>query len=68
MTAGGIGCFTFDDYAKALKSAGPKRINNILWRARHNSEIGLLEYARLEDLADAALVKWSERVAKRAAL
>lgn len=43
--------FTFADYKKALKGAGPKLKENILWRAREDPNIGLPEYVMLEDMA-----------------
>jgi len=47
--------FKFSDYANALKEAGPKRpklIQNILWRAREDANIGFDDYVRLETIAE----------------
>lgn len=48
---GGRTMFTFADYKKALKGAGPKLKENILWRAREDPNIGFPEYVMLEDMA-----------------
>ena len=54
--------FTFDEYAKALKGAGPKMIESILYRAReYDNGITFAEYVRLEDLADIELQRWKQQ-------
>ena len=55
--------FTFSDYAKALKNAGPKTAENILYRARIDSGISFFTYMLLEDMADRAAAKWKGRPA-----
>lgn len=43
--------FTLNDYKTALKGAGPKLTENILWRAAHDPNISFPEYKELVDLA-----------------
>ena len=44
--------FTFKDYEKAIKEAGPKATENLLQRAMRDSNISLDDMLNLEDLAD----------------
>lgn len=44
--------FSFEDYAEALRGAGPKLRANILERALNDHNITLKQYARLERLAE----------------
>ena len=43
--------FTFKDYKKALKGAGPKLKDNILRRAAADSNISFPEFVKLSDYA-----------------
>lgn len=44
--------FTFNDYADALKDAGPKTTENLLQRAIKDPDISFEDVIKLEDLAD----------------
>ena len=52
---------TFNDYKESFKGAGPKLIENILYRAREiGSGISFPEYVELEGMADIALDEWAK--------
>lgn len=46
------GHFTFEDYAEALKGAGPKTTKNLLDRAARDLNISIGDLVELENLAD----------------